>query len=161
MAAAIAIARAGCEVTVLEAAAELGEIGAGIQMTPNVSRLLIKWGVSDIIGDDLVQCRYINMRNSDGTIIQRTELVPKTVREFGFPVGCLVLLMTAYSPLTVSAVVGCASTSLTLRLGRRGEAAWGEVGNGCESREDRIRKVTRSRDDGERSRVLLRSPDWK
>lgn len=54
-------------------------------MTPNVSRLLIKWGVSDIIGDDLVQCRYINMRNPDGKIIQRTELVPKTVREFGFP----------------------------------------------------------------------------
>jgi len=43
LAASIAIARAGCEVTVLEAAAELGEIGAGIQMTPNVSRLLIKW----------------------------------------------------------------------------------------------------------------------
>ncbi|EGP83881.1 uncharacterized protein MYCGRDRAFT_111077 [Zymoseptoria tritici IPO323] len=32
--AAIAIARAGCDVTVLEAAAELGEIGAGIQITP-------------------------------------------------------------------------------------------------------------------------------
>ena len=56
-------------------------------MTPNVSRLLIKWGVSDIIGDDLVQCKYINMRNKDGVIIQRTELYPKVVREFGFPVS--------------------------------------------------------------------------
>lgn len=87
MAAAIALARAGCQVTVLEAAAELGEIGAGIQMTPNVSRLLIRWGVSDIIGDNLVQCQYINMRRKDGKIIQRTELYPKTVREYGFPVG--------------------------------------------------------------------------
>lgn len=85
LAAAIAIARAGCDVTILEAAAELGEIGAGIQMTPNVSRLLIKWGVADIIGDNLVQCKEINMRSKDGTIIRRTELVPKTVREFGFP----------------------------------------------------------------------------
>jgi hypothetical protein len=43
--AAVAISRAGARVTVLEAAAELGEIGAGIQMTSNVSRFLIKWGV--------------------------------------------------------------------------------------------------------------------
>ena len=55
-------------------------------MTPNVSRLLIKWGVDKIIGDDLVQCKYINMRSKDGTITQRTELYPKVVREFGFPV---------------------------------------------------------------------------
>lgn len=54
-------------------------------MTPNVSRLLIKWGVADIIGDNLVQCKFINMRNKDGQIVQRTELYPKTVREFGFP----------------------------------------------------------------------------
>jgi salicylate hydroxylase len=74
LAAAIAIARAGCDVTVLEAATELGEIGAGIQMTPNVSRLLIRWGVADIIGDNLVQCKYINMRRPDGTVFQRTEV---------------------------------------------------------------------------------------
>lgn len=58
-------------------------------MTPNVSRLLIKWGVADIIGDDLVQCKEINMRRTDGKIVQRTELVPRTVREFGFPVSRL------------------------------------------------------------------------
>jgi salicylate hydroxylase len=55
LAAAIAIAKAGAKVTVLEAALELGEIGAGIQMTPNVARLLIKWGVDKVIGDDLVE----------------------------------------------------------------------------------------------------------
>ena len=55
-------------------------------MTPNVSRLLIKWGVPDIIGDDLVQCKEINVRRTDGKVVQRTELVPKTVKEFGFPV---------------------------------------------------------------------------
>lgn len=42
--AAIALRLAGAEVTVLEAAAVLGDIGAGIQMTPNVARLLQKWG---------------------------------------------------------------------------------------------------------------------
>lgn len=43
--AAIAIARAGADVTFLGAAPELGEIGAGIQMTPNAARLLRAWGV--------------------------------------------------------------------------------------------------------------------
>ena len=37
LAAAIAIARAGCDVTLLEAANELGEIGAGIQMVRSMS----------------------------------------------------------------------------------------------------------------------------
>ena len=59
-------------------------------MTPNVSRLLIKWGVADLIGEDLVQCQYINMRNTAGEVVQRTELYPKVVREFGFPVSCAV-----------------------------------------------------------------------
>lgn len=72
-------------------------------MTPNVSRLLIRWGVSDIIGDDLVQCKEINMRRTDGKIVQRTELVPKTVKEFGFPVSVsdqsnrFVIVLTDYS----------------------------------------------------------------
>lgn len=69
-------------------------------MTPNVSRLLIKWGVSDIIGDDLVQCEYINMRKRDGTITQRTELYPKTVREFGFPVRHFVWFHSTTTSLT-------------------------------------------------------------
>jgi 2-polyprenyl-6-methoxyphenol hydroxylase-like FAD-dependent oxidoreductase len=55
LAAAIAIRLAGAKVAVLEAASDLGEIGAGIQMTPNVSRLLIKWGVDKVIGDGLVE----------------------------------------------------------------------------------------------------------
>ncbi|KIX05263.1 uncharacterized protein Z518_06135 [Rhinocladiella mackenziei CBS 650.93] len=54
LAAGIAMARAGAQVTLLEAASELGEIGAGIQMVPNVSRFLIRWGVDKIIGDNLV-----------------------------------------------------------------------------------------------------------
>ena len=42
LAAAIAMAKAGAKVTVLEAAPELGEIRAGIQMTLNVAHLLVK-----------------------------------------------------------------------------------------------------------------------
>ncbi|KAF8124848.1 hypothetical protein K438DRAFT_2002488 [Mycena galopus ATCC 62051] len=72
LAAAISIAKAGAKVTVLEAAEELGEIGAGIQMTPNASRLLISWGVDKEIGDDLVRFEELNMRRKDGTKIGYT-----------------------------------------------------------------------------------------
>ncbi|KAK5467497.1 hypothetical protein LTS15_000470 [Exophiala xenobiotica] len=82
--AAIALARAGARVTVLEAAEELGEIGAGIQMTPNVARFLLRWGVSDIIGPDLVQCDRINMRGKDGQLVAFSDLT-RIVRDYGYP----------------------------------------------------------------------------
>ena len=80
LAAAIAICKAGAKVTVLEAAPELGEIGAGIQMTPNVARLLIKWGVDTVIGNNLVEFEELNMRRRDGTLIGYTKTVP-TIRK--------------------------------------------------------------------------------
>ena len=85
LAAAIAIRKAGAQVTVLEAATELGEIGAGIQMTPNVSRLLINWGISDVIGDNLVEFEELNMRRRDGTKIGYTRTMPDVRRNLGVP----------------------------------------------------------------------------
>ncbi|KAH7062531.1 salicylate hydroxylase [Macrophomina phaseolina] len=67
--AAIASAKAGAQVTVLEAADELGEIGAGIQMTPNVARLIRRWNVDKVIGDNLVRYEELNLRRKDGTKI--------------------------------------------------------------------------------------------
>lgn len=72
--ASIAIAQAGGRVTVLEAAAELGEIGAGIQMTCNVSRLLIRYGVDKAIGENLVRFERVNMRRKDGKQVGHTPL---------------------------------------------------------------------------------------
>jgi salicylate hydroxylase len=85
LAAAIAISRAGAKVTVLEAAAELGEIGAGIQMTPNAARLLIKWGVADVIGDNLVEFEELNMRRRDGTKVGYTKITPNVHNDLGHP----------------------------------------------------------------------------
>jgi salicylate hydroxylase len=45
LAAALALARKGRRVRVLEKAAEFGEIGYGIQMGPNVARMLERLGV--------------------------------------------------------------------------------------------------------------------
>lgn len=73
LATALSLSLAGARVTVLEASAELGEIGAGIQMTPNASRLLQKWGVDTLIGSNLVRCTVLNMRRHNGTPLGRTE----------------------------------------------------------------------------------------
>ncbi|MEO7548989.1 MAG: NAD(P)-binding protein, partial [Ramlibacter sp.] len=45
LAAALAATRAGCTVRVFEQAAEFAEIGAGIQLGPNATRLLHGWGL--------------------------------------------------------------------------------------------------------------------
>ncbi|UKZ53518.1 hypothetical protein TrVGV298_007310 [Trichoderma virens] len=84
LAAAIALRRAGVEVTVLETAAQLGEIGAGIQMTPNVSLLLQRWGVDEVIGDNLVQIEELNMRRKDGTKVGYTN-IPILEKTLGRP----------------------------------------------------------------------------
>ncbi|KAI0156242.1 hypothetical protein BJ166DRAFT_555206 [Pestalotiopsis sp. NC0098] len=47
--AAISILLAGHDVTVLEAATEIGEVGAGIQVLPNSARVLFSWGLKDAL----------------------------------------------------------------------------------------------------------------
>ena len=49
MAAALASARAGWAVHLFERAAELSEVGAGIQIGPNVTRLLHRWGMQNAL----------------------------------------------------------------------------------------------------------------
>jgi len=48
--AALALTRAGLRVTVLEQAAKLEETGAGIQLSPNATRVLIALGLSTGVG---------------------------------------------------------------------------------------------------------------
>src|SRR5262245_40396550 len=45
LAAALALARGGLRVRVLERAPVFGEVGAGIQLAPNATRLLRSWGL--------------------------------------------------------------------------------------------------------------------
>jgi salicylate hydroxylase len=47
LAAGLALARAGRRVRVLERAPEFGEVGAGLQLAPNATRLLAEWGLLD------------------------------------------------------------------------------------------------------------------
>ena len=47
LAAAHCLAQAGHRITLLESAPAIGEVGAGIQVSPNVSRLLRRWGLTE------------------------------------------------------------------------------------------------------------------
>ncbi len=49
MATGLAAARAGWQATVFERAAEFSEVGAGVQLGPNVTRILQAWGLRDAL----------------------------------------------------------------------------------------------------------------
>ncbi|KAI5923563.1 FAD/NAD(P)-binding domain-containing protein [Camillea tinctor] len=65
--AAISILLAGHNVTILESALNIGEIGAGIQVLPNSSRILYSWGLHDMVARHASLPRYCNLMNWKGT----------------------------------------------------------------------------------------------
>ncbi|KAH9010148.1 FAD/NAD-P-binding domain-containing protein [Lactarius hengduanensis] len=62
LAATHSLAQAGHRVTLLESAARLGDVGAGIQVSPNQSRLLIRWGLGPALAATAVQPEAIVFR---------------------------------------------------------------------------------------------------
>ncbi|KAH0527335.1 hypothetical protein TsFJ059_002347 [Trichoderma semiorbis] len=86
LATAIALARKGHVITVLEQAPALGEVGAGIQVPPNSARLLLKWGLGPLLGDRVVEPEGITFRRwSNGKPIGYTKLQPDFRSSFGAP----------------------------------------------------------------------------
>ncbi|KAJ7789631.1 hypothetical protein B0H14DRAFT_3573223 [Mycena olivaceomarginata] len=62
LAAAYCLGRAGHNVLVFESASRIGDVGAGIQVSPNLSRLLIKWGLGEDLRKASVKPRAITFR---------------------------------------------------------------------------------------------------
>lgn len=86
LASAIACSLAGHSVVCLEAAQKLGEVGAGIQLSPNVTRLLRKWGLFTRLKPIAVEPGRIYFRRwQTGQEIGVTNLVPDFERDFGAP----------------------------------------------------------------------------
>jgi salicylate hydroxylase len=65
LAAAYCLGSAGHNVTVLEAASAIGEVGAGIQVGPNLTRLLIRWGLSEKLKEVSVVPEAITFRRCE------------------------------------------------------------------------------------------------
>ncbi|CAG9977216.1 unnamed protein product [Clonostachys byssicola] len=87
LSAAVAIALAGhYRVLVLEAASKLGEIGAGIQLSSNCSKLLIRWGCAKYLEPNVVAPHHGRVcRWQDGEILTDRIMNPTAEEKFGAP----------------------------------------------------------------------------
>ena len=65
LAAAHTLAHAGHRVTLLGSARELGDVGAGIQVSPNATRLLLRWGLGPALRAHAVEPTGIAFRRYD------------------------------------------------------------------------------------------------
>lgn len=84
--AALALARAGLRVTVLEQAAKLEETGAGMQLSPNASRVLIALGLRDRLAASVMTPRAIRvMAGGSGREIVRIPMGGEAERRYGAP----------------------------------------------------------------------------
>ncbi|WP_326799020.1 FAD-dependent monooxygenase [Streptomyces sp. NBC_01808] len=83
---AAALRRGGAECHVYEQAEQLAEVGAGVQVAPNATRLLRRLGLGDRLRAAAVVPEAIEMRRwDDGLMLQRTPLGDRCLRRFGAP----------------------------------------------------------------------------
>src|SRR5208283_4524762 len=84
--AALTLNRAGFEVEVFEQAAELREVGAGVQISPNATRILHRLGLEDPMRRFGVRPRATVIRRwDDGRVIASQPLADVCERNFGAP----------------------------------------------------------------------------
>ncbi len=84
--AAIALKRKGHEVVVLEAASKLSEIGAGIQIPPNSTRILEAYGLGDKLKEQVAWPRNIALRRyANDQQLGLTLLHPYLSNVYGYP----------------------------------------------------------------------------
>ena len=82
---AIALARAGYTVRVLEQDPAFGEVGAGLQIAPNATRILRSWELLDEVVDSGVTPRRLVMRDAlDGRELTHLDLA-ETAHRYGAP----------------------------------------------------------------------------
>ena len=86
LSAALSLHRAGFDVNVYEQARALSEVGAGVQVSPNASRVLHRLGLADELAKLGVRpLAWHQRRFDDGRTLLRTPLGDAVVEAFGFP----------------------------------------------------------------------------
>ncbi len=84
--AALSLLRAGIDVEVYEQASALGEVGAGVQVSPNASRVLHAVGLADALAATGVKpLAWHQRRWDDGRTLLRSPLAEPLEATFGFP----------------------------------------------------------------------------
>ncbi|GAA2113470.1 FAD-dependent monooxygenase [Streptomyces synnematoformans] len=83
---AAALRRGGADCHVYEQAEKLAEVGAGVQVAPNATRLLHRLGLRGRLRGAAVAPEAIEMRRwDDGLMLQHTPLGDRCLRRFGAP----------------------------------------------------------------------------
>lgn len=86
MAAALACSRSGAEVEVFERAREFAEVGAGIQLGPNVVKLLHAWGLQARLSQIAAYPDGLQIRSAmTGAVLGDLRLGSRTVARYGSP----------------------------------------------------------------------------
>ncbi|KAJ7658385.1 hypothetical protein DFH06DRAFT_1408174 [Mycena polygramma] len=80
------LGRAGHRITVLERASDIADLGGGIQVGPNLSRLLVRWGLGKQLEKLATKPEAITfLRYSDGERIGWTKWGSAMERDYGAP----------------------------------------------------------------------------
>jgi len=84
--AAFCLTQAGHRVTIIESSSVIGEVGAGIQVSPNSSRLLRRWGLAKHLDDIAVKPEGIAFRRyATGERVGFTKWGELIEKEYGAP----------------------------------------------------------------------------
>lgn len=120
---ALALARTGAAVTVVEQAAALGEVGAGLQVSPNASRVLFDLGLEAGLSALAFRPEAVEARGwRRGQEISRAPLGDAALRKYGFPY----LHMHRADLVSVLGQACEAEPRITLRLGQGVAACHGD-----------------------------------
>ncbi|KAK7979662.1 hypothetical protein PG989_012119 [Apiospora arundinis] len=86
LATAVSIAQSGSQVTVFEAAKELSEIGAGLQLTPNCTKILQRWGLPDTFWEAAAEPASLTVHRYTGSVLAQDPAFAQNVRaRYGAP----------------------------------------------------------------------------
>ena len=90
LAAALAACRAGCSVQLFEQAAAFSEVGAGLQLGPNATRILQAWGLgASLDGVAAFPERIVARSSNCGRELARLPLGQQAVQRYGAPYATL------------------------------------------------------------------------
>jgi salicylate hydroxylase len=117
LSAALMLARSGFRVTLLEQAARLEETGAGIQLSPNATRILIDLGLGDRLKALAFAPAGVAIRAASGGELARVPLGEAAERRYGAPYWCL--HRADLQAALLEAVRG--NPDIVLRLGHRAD----------------------------------------
>ncbi|KAJ7481761.1 hypothetical protein FB451DRAFT_136739 [Mycena latifolia] len=157
LAAAHCLGRAGHTVTVFESASCIADVGAGIQISPNLSRLLIRWGLGDKLREASVKPQSITFRRyNTGQRVGWTKWGENMDRDYGAPychvhradlLDMLFKLASPYMTLFLSSRVASLDPNLGEVTLESGQTFRGDVILGADGVKSMIREVVVGRPD--------------